>query len=136
MRTFLDANVLFSASNASRPIGQLVERLLAVSEVVTSDYAADEARRNLAAKWPKHLAGLDPLVARIEVVRSVLFPLPIELAEKDRPLLCTAIRAGCDMLATGDLKDFGHLLDHTVEGTTIINLTRLAERTVEAERAR
>ena len=52
---------------------------------------------------------------RVEEVPSALFGLPVTLDEKDRPLLCAAIRAGCTHFATGDRRDFGHLFGKTVE---------------------
>lgn len=49
---------------------------------------------------------------------------------KDQPILCAAIRARCDLLATGDRKHPGHLYDQTIEGVTVVSLLGLAKRTV------
>ena len=57
---------------------------------------------------------------------SALFDLPVTLDEKDRPLMCAAIRAGCAHFATGDRRDFGHLFDKVVEKVLVVNLLRLA----------
>lgn len=43
MRVFLDANALFSASNAGSNIARLVDWLLAEATAVTSDLAREEA---------------------------------------------------------------------------------------------
>jgi hypothetical protein len=128
MRVFLDANVLFSASNSGSNIARLVEWVVAEATAVTSDVACAEARRNLALKRPDWLPAFDQLVLRIEQVPSALFELPVTLDDKDRPLLCAAIRGGCTHFATGDRRDFGHLFDKTVEQVQVVHLLRLAER--------
>lgn len=126
MRVFLDANVLFSASNSGSNIARLVEWLVAEATAVTSDLACVEARRNLALKRPDWLPAFDQLLPRVEQVPSALFDLPVTLDEKDQPLMCAAIRAGCTHFATGDRRDFGHLFDKVVEKVLVVNLLRLA----------
>ena len=127
MKVFIDANVLFAASNPASPTGRLIERVLSRAATVTCDYAWEEARRNVERKWPHHATGLAELMPSIEIVPTVRFTLPVTLADKDIPILCSAIQAGCSHLATGDKRDFGHLYDLTVNGVTIVTLLRLAE---------
>ena len=127
LRVFLDANVLFSASNTVSNIARLIALLIETGQAVTSDFAVEEARRNILLKRPAWSDALDALTNKVEITSSIQFDLPVELAEKDRPILCTAIRSQCQYLATGDRRDFGHLYDHTVEGVTVITLARLAE---------
>jgi predicted nucleic acid-binding protein len=127
MRVFLDANVLFSASNAGSNIARLIDLLLTTGEAVTSELACEEARRNIALKRPTWAEEFEKLNGRVEIARSVVFTLPVALDEKDVPILCTAIRAKCDYLATGDKRVFGHLYGISVSGVTIISLLRLAE---------
>lgn len=134
MRVFLDANVLFSASNPGSNIARLVELLLAEATAVTSDLAREEARRNLAIKRADWLPAFDLLMQRLEDVPSVLFDLPVKLDAKDRPLLCAAIRAGCTHFATGDRRDFGHLFGKTVEQVQVVDLLSLA-RLLSSKRA-
>lgn len=127
MRVFLDANVLFSASNRDSNISRLIDRLFEVGTAVTCDLAGEEARRNLQLKrsgWSKEL---DRLMQRVEVVTTWTFPLPVMLIPHDRPMLCSAIRANCDYFVTGDRRDFGHLYDQQVLGVTVISVLRLAE---------
>jgi predicted nucleic acid-binding protein len=126
MRVFLDANVLFSASNAGSNIAKLIRLLLSTAEAVTSDLAHEEARRNILLKRPAWSSDFDELVGREELVASVHFTLPVALDDKDVPILCTAIRAQCRYLVTGDKRDFGHLYDKQVKGVTIISPARLA----------
>ena len=127
MRVFLDANVLFSASNAGTNIARLIELLLEQGAAVASDLALEEARRNIELKRPAWSESFQELALRIEVVPSVEFTLSVELAEKDIPILCAAIRANCEAFATGDKRHFGHLYGQTVEGVKIVSLLQLAE---------
>ncbi len=127
MRVFLDANVLFSASRAGSNIARLVDLLLNTAETVTSDLTCAEARRNLELKRPAWLHEFERLIARVSIVPSVVFTLPVTLDEKDVPVLCAAIRAHCRYLVTGDKRDFGHLYDRTISGVTVVSLLRLAQ---------
>lgn len=128
MRVFLDANVLFSASHAGSSIARLVAWLLDKDTAVSSDLAVEEARRNLALKRPAWLPAFDALMARVELVPSALFPLPVALADKDAPLLCAAIRSRCRLFVTGDKRDFGHVMGQTIEGVKVVSPLRLAQR--------
>lgn len=127
MRVFLDANVLFSASNVGSNIARLFEWLVESGTAVSSDLAVAEAKRNLELKRPQWLGDFARIVGRVEVVRSARFPLPVTLAPKDAPLLCAAIAAQCQFFATGDKKDFGHLDAKTVLGVQVISLVGLAQ---------
>jgi len=51
----------------------------------------------------------------------------IELVEKDRPILASAIAGQCDYLVTGDRKDFGHLFGKSVQGVKVVSPAQLAE---------
>jgi len=127
IRAFLDANVLFSASNKDCHIARLVSLFLEQGEFITSDFAAEEARRNVRLKRQAWAKNLDRLLRQVQVVPSIKFDLSVKLSEKDQPILCTAIRSDCQYLVTGDRRDFGHLYDHVVDGVTIITLAKLAE---------
>ena len=131
MRVFLDANVLFSASNAGTNIARLIGLLVEGGDAVSSDIAVEEARRNIALKREDWLARFEELLHGVELVPSALFDLPVALAPKDAPLLCAAIRSRCQFFVTGDKRDFGHLLGHSVQGVEIISLARLARLLAE-----
>ena len=130
MRVFLDANVLFSASNAESNIARLIARLIAWlgerETVVTSDLAVEEARKNLQLMRTAWLSTFEALLREVETVPAVLFPLPVSIADKDAPLLCAAIRSGCQFFVTGDKRDFGHLYNQQVQGVEVVSLLRLA----------
>jgi len=134
IRVFLDANVLFSASNIGGNIFRLVHLLIEREEAVTSDFAAEEACRNVQLKRQPWAENLNALLRQVRVVPSIQFDLPVKLSDKDQPILCTAIRYGCQYLVTGDKQDFGHLYDRSIDGVTIITLTRLAKILVQARR--
>ena len=110
MRLFLDANVLFTA--AHNPYGKAALTIELGKRghwaLATSLYASEEARRNLARKFPRSLDGLNALLRNIPLVELCPgLPFPATLAEKDRPILQAAVTCRATHLLTGDLKDFG-----------------------------
>ncbi len=114
-RIFLDANILFSAAYGSPGLIRLWElarrgkcRLLA------SDYVVEEARRNLDDS--RQVKTLDGLLETVEIVPEVdpQTPCPLDLPEKDRPVLLAAISAKADYLVTGDMVHFGNYFRKTV----------------------
>lgn len=120
-RVFLDANVLFSAAYRS---DSGLRELWSREDVslVTSAYAAEEARRNL--DQPQQRADLEQLLTRVSVVMSTPPDRPIPdgepLPDKDRPILLAAVDLGATHLLTGDLRHFGRLFGSTVEGVLIL----------------
>ncbi|MEI6621532.1 MAG: PIN domain-containing protein [Actinomycetes bacterium] len=132
-RVFLDANVLFSAA-----IGSVVCRTIcALPKVllVTSDYCAEEARRNLAAKGFDD--GSDWLVSQLTTIQIVPTPPPAtwrkvaghlpDNAISDRPVLAAAVACRCDTLITGNTRDFGRLIavDHPAPGLPTVVTPRV-----------
>jgi hypothetical protein len=128
VRIFLDANVLFSASNVGSALHAFVHRLCEAHTVVTSFYALDEARRNVTIKRPGWLDDFKGLTRCVECVLDAPLRFDVVLAEKDRPILGAAIAAGCDYLLTGDKKDFGHLYNKEIGGVTVVSYTALAQK--------
>jgi len=135
VRVFLDANVLFSASNPGSAFSRLVTVALEHADaVLTSDLACAEAGRSLVLKRPAWLPEFEAMLTPslpggspgIQLVPSAVFPLPVSLADKDIPLLCAAIGARSDYFVTGDRKDFAHLFDLVVQGVTVITPKQLA----------
>ena len=120
-RVFIDANVLFSAAyKPGSHIGDLWS--LKDVELVTSLYAAEEARRNLMARCPDRVGALDGLLSKVSVVPGAVtgaLPNGMQLPDKDVPVLPAAVGAGCTHLLTGDARHFGNLYGKTVLGVLI-----------------
>jgi predicted nucleic acid-binding protein len=134
-KVFLDANVLFSAAYAEESAIRKLWSLTGV-QVVTSNYAFEEASRNLALKSQK--IALVELGERMEV-RIHRQPDELRnrdamgLPEKDQPILWAAIDLRCAHLLTGDLKHFGALLNTNVEGVTIMKPSEFFKMHVETQ---
>jgi predicted nucleic acid-binding protein len=129
-RIFLDANVLFSAAYRS-DAGLLRLFKLRRITLVTSDYAAEEARRNLGE--PAQRSRLEALLAVIELVHGTFdnVPLParVHLPEDDLPILRAAMASRCTHLLTGNLRDFGPYLATRLGGVRVLRpATYLATR--------
>ncbi|HYC65940.1 MAG TPA: hypothetical protein VEC14_14515, partial [Reyranellaceae bacterium] len=124
------ANILFSAAKSDGSIRRLMVTLAATGHVLCADaYVAEEARRNLAAKSPNALMFYASLLDRLEIVPTGdadMPPTAASLAEKDRPVLAGAVRARCDVLLTGDKRDFGPFLGQILEGLAIHSPQSLA----------
>jgi predicted nucleic acid-binding protein len=121
---FLDANVLFSAEY--RPDSGL-RRLwhLRAVRLVSSHYAVEEARRNLAD--PPQRDALEALLTSVTlsaeaapVDPGLSASTPPSLPEKDRPIFKAAVAAGATHLLTGDLRHFGSLFGERVEGVLVL----------------
>ena len=121
-RVFLDSNVLFSAAYGTGKLGAGLRRLwdLAETELISSAYAFEEARRNLTAEDQR--SRLEDPVRRVQIVpeASASLPVPVTLPEKDAPILRAAIHAGATHLLTGDRIHFGALYGQVVSGVYIL----------------
>lgn len=117
---FLDANVLFSA--AYREDSKLsIFWKLKKTNLITSSYALEEARRNL--KTQEQRIRLEVLASKLKITsHEHMAPLPPEviLKDKDRPILAAAIHAKADFLITGDFQDFGKYFGTAVIGVMIL----------------
>ncbi|MGC9452201.1 MAG: hypothetical protein ACP5I4_12235 [Oceanipulchritudo sp.] len=127
MKVFLDANILFSAADDRSQVHRFVRFLADKGVAASSDYALAEAARNILLKRPHCAGGLRELAARIAIVQSCDAPVPVRIADKDRPILATAVRARCDYLVTGDQRDFGHLFGQSVGPTRIVTVLMMRE---------
>jgi len=135
-RVFLDANILFSAAYV--PTSRL-RRLwsLRETELVSSEFALNEARRNLLAYAPEGVGLLEQLCSRVTIVPEVVSSLPlpdgIALPDKDQPILAAATAAGCTHLLTGDTRHFGDLYGRRVRGVLVLTPAQyLRKRTAKS----
>jgi predicted nucleic acid-binding protein len=117
-RVFLDANVLFSASYREDS-GLLQLWQLNEIELVTSHYAMDEARRNVANNSQlERLNGLS-ITLIVPVWTQADLPQGVLIANKDLPILLDAINSQSTHLLTGDKKHFGPLFGQLIGGVLI-----------------
>ena len=119
-RIFLDANILFSAAYGSSTLDHLWElckKRLCV--LLASRYVIEEAKRNLTTQ--EQLKKLDIFLSNVQIVLEAdpRLPCPVELPEKDRPVLLAAISAEANYFLTGDIEHFGRYLDNTIMGVKI-----------------
>jgi predicted nucleic acid-binding protein len=127
MRVFLDANILFSAAQPHSRMRAFLDVLMDRAKCLTNEYAIEEARRNLAAKFPDTVKALERLAKKCEVVSQLETDLKVELPLKDAPILGGAIAGNATHLLTGDERDFGKLWGQTIQGVKIVSPRMLAE---------
>lgn len=125
-RLFLDANVLFSAAYRE-DAGVGVLWALDTVILLSSAYAAEEARRNLdTAEQKRRLEKLLQDVELSDTRAASQSRDEIEdsgLPEKDLPILESAIGSGATHLLTGDRKHFGHLYGCNIAGVSVMRPT-------------
>ena len=117
-RLFLDANILFSAAYR-RDAG--IVRLWHFDDVklITSPYAAEEARINLTENDQRQR--LETLLESVRIVTGVSgLPAGIKLPEKDRPILQAAIQSRATHLLTGDKRHFGRYFGKRYGGVLVL----------------
>ena len=114
-RLFLDSNVLFTAAHNPSGKAALVIELGATEcwKVLTSTYAVEEARRNIAVKFPQCLPSLGGLLKDISVLPSrASNSCLLALSEKDRVIFTSALHGKATHLLTGDVKHFGAFMNN------------------------
>jgi len=119
-RIFLDANILFSIAHGSPGLNRLWGLAQKKHcELFASDYVVEEAKRNLLSS--EQLRKLEAFLSVVQLVPDVdpSIPCPIELPEKDRPVLLAAISIKANYLLTGDRIHFGKYFGRTVRGIKI-----------------
>lgn len=129
-RVFLDANVLYSA--AYMKLAGLV-RLWSLDDVqlLSSAYAMEEARRNLAMDRPEAVPRLKRLlesVSTADAPQGLKLPENIRLEPKDHPILLAAIHGKAEYLLTGDIRHFEHLYGKRIEGVLVLRPAQYFER--------
>jgi len=129
-RIFLDANVLFSAAYLELS-GLARLRTLEDVELLTSAYAVEETRRNLAIDRPEALPRLERLTAAVSLVEaphSLKLPANVRLDQKDQPILLAAIHGKADYLLTGDARHFAHLYGKRIKGVLVLRPAQYFDR--------
>ena len=119
-RIFLDVNILFSIAYGSPGLTRLWELAQKKHcELFASNYVVEEAKRNLLS--PEQLRKLEAFLSMVQLVPEMdpSIPCPVELPEKDRPVLLAAISIKANYLLTGDMIHFGKYFGQTVRGIKI-----------------
>lgn len=114
IRLFLDANVLFTAAHNPRGKAALVINLGRQGhwQIATSAFAVEEARRNLARKYPQCLEAFGRMVDDLSVVGpGAPGDCPLDLPKKDQPIFLAARRGAATHLLTGDIRHFGAFMN-------------------------
>ena len=114
MRLFLDANILFTAAHNSNGKAALVMELgqAGLWQVASSAYAVEEARRNITRKYPDCLERLETLARDLRLASATReSECPPGLPAKDCPIYQAALACRADVLLTGDIGDFGFLMN-------------------------
>jgi predicted nucleic acid-binding protein len=124
VRLFLDTSVLLAAVGSTKGASRfLVIQAAGLGwQLLSSDYCAEEARRNLpklgqaaAAVWAGEIAPCVRLVrTRVSLDRPLVFP-----KAKDRPVIITALAARAGWLLTLDEADFRGKLGREIYGLRI-----------------
>ena len=104
-------------------LGVLFER----AQCLTNEYAVEEARRNLAAKFPESLKSLEALRGKCEIITQLTIVLEVQLPLKDVPILGGAVAGQATHLLTGDERDFGRFWGKTIQNVKILSPRMLAE---------
>ena len=129
MRVFLDANVVFTAVHNPEGKAALVIELggRGLWDVYSSRFAVEEARRNIARKFPQCLHVLMTILRGVRLVEHrVDLYFPEGLARKDQPIFQAALACRATHLLTGDLKDFGRFMNRPKQ-TADIRIQTVAE---------
>ncbi|HIJ57202.1 MAG TPA: hypothetical protein HPQ03_13930 [Deltaproteobacteria bacterium] len=119
-KLFLDANILFSAAYGSRGLNRLWEFFdKGICVLIASKYVIEEAKRNLNS--PEQLNHLEKMLVNVKTVPEIdqTIESPIDLPDKDKPVLLSAISAKADYLITGDITHFGKYFGRSVMGVRI-----------------
>lgn len=122
MRVFLDANILFTAAhNPGGKAAFVIEPGRAGHfQLVTSEYAREEASRNLSAKYPSCLPSLEDLLRHITITpTNPGAPCPTLLAAKDCAIFQAAATCHATHILTGDMKHFGALMNRPEDSFSI-----------------
>jgi len=119
VRIFLDSNVILSGLLSDRGAPRLILDLLSMElpglVAVTGRYNIVEIERNIRKKAPKALPVYGEYFPKLRI-EIVSLPAPAEVAkhrgivaDKDTPVLVSAVKGKADFLVTGDKKHFGQV---------------------------
>ena len=98
-------------------------------ELLSSEYAFEEARRNLALKSPadsvERFEAMTAAIFRVQEASGVALKRAQEAKLSDTsdiPILAAALQCGADVLVTGDRRAFGSFFGRRIENLRIMRL--------------
>lgn len=119
LRLFLDSNVIISGLLSSKGAPRVILDLLSLQVQgitgITGAYNLMEVERNLSRKLPRALPLYNEYLPKLQLE---VVPLPERaevdaylgvIADKDVPVLVSAVNGKADLLVTGDNKDFAKI---------------------------
>jgi predicted nucleic acid-binding protein len=120
VRVFLDSNVILSGLLSDKGAPRVILDILSLKfpflTGITGRYNIIEIERNLTKKLPAAIPIYREYIPKLNL-EIVPLPLPEEVkrfsshtAEKDVPVLASALKGRADFLVTGDKKDFASLM--------------------------
>lgn len=128
LRTFVDANIIFTAAYNPDGLASLLFELgrLGLLTVLTSEHAVEEARINLQIKKPAALARFEKLLRQVQLVHApVTCPVALKLPGDDRLIAGAAFAGRATHLITGDKNHFGRYFNKPEEtGGLVIQTVR------------
>ena len=131
MRLFLDANILFLAGySPTSPVHDLFALAAAGDcELLSSEYALEEARRNLRLKADRDsLERFETAITAIIQVQEASGAAleqahAVNLSDaSDIPILAAALQSGADALVTGDRRAFGAIFGQRIGSLRVLRL--------------
>jgi len=122
-RVFLDANVLFTAAHNPKGKAAFIIEMGEAGQysLFTSNAAFEEAKRNLAIKYPDSLPLLNDFLDRItSIIADLSAPFPAGLPPKDAIIFQAAVSCRATHFLTGDLRHFGSFMNRPDATNSII----------------
>jgi predicted nucleic acid-binding protein len=137
IKIFLDSNVILSGLLSEKGSPRIILDILCLGlpgiTGVTGRYNLIEIERNITKKMPDILSVYNKYLPKLNLM---IVPLPsagaIEkfsgyIADKDVPVLVSAIVSNSDFLVTGDKKDFGRIKGEKLLPLKIVNPSELLD---------
>lgn len=121
MRVFLDANILFSASDPKSATRELFNRVQKRADLITNVHAKEEARRNLELKRTHLLSEFTNVIESVAISNTFCSSIEVALPEQDVPIMAGAISSRCTHLWTSDKRHFGKLYGKEILGVLVVN---------------
>ncbi len=122
-RVFLDANVIFTAAHNPAGKASLLIEMAGCGcwDLLTSQLAYEEARRNICIKFPEYQDRMQELRRYIQILSHPFQrSCPLDLPDKDKPIFLAALHGRATHLLTGDITHFGPYMNKASDTQNIL----------------